>query len=474
MKTKKLDLAIIGAGSAGMAAYSVARHHTESLALIEGYQYGTTCARVGCMPSKLLIAPAELAHRTSGAEAFGLKLSGPLQIDGPALLKRLRAERDRFVGFVLDSIDEIPAEHKLWGQARFIGPDRLQLSEDLEIQAKAFVVATGSIPVIPPPYRDLGDLLLSTDEIFELEDLPRSVAVIGPGVIGLEIGQALSRLGVEVGLYGLGGLFGPFSDPDMRQLALKAFSEELEIHADAQELKAQRIGQEVEISHLVNGQVQRRRFERVLVTTGRKPRLEGLDLAVTGLKLDKKGRPPLDPKTLQCGDLPIFLAGDASQLRPLLHEAIEQGKQAGKNAALYPKITGGWDRTPLAVVFSDPQIAIVGKGFADLEPGCFAQGEVDFANQGRSRVMLKNLGVLRLYAAMADGKLLGAECFGPDAEHLAHLLAWAIEVDSTVDQLLQRPFYHPVIEEGLRTALRDLRKNLHQPGRTDCPCCPGE
>lgn len=210
------------------------------------------------------------------------------------------------------------------------------------------------------------------------------------------------------------------------------------------------------------------------MTTGRKPDLEALDLKAAGLELDQRGLPCFDPKTLRCDHAPIYFAGDVNGLRPLLHEAIEQGKLAAKNACSSEPPQPGWDRTPLAIVFSEPQIAVVGTSYKDLEPGCFAIGELDWGKQGRAQVMLKNKGRLRLYGALNSGKLLGAEMFGPEAEHLAHLLAWSIETGATVDELLHRPFYHPVLEEGLRTALRDLKRNLKQPGREDCPCCPGE
>jgi dihydrolipoamide dehydrogenase len=120
----------------------------------------------------------------------------------------------------------------------------------------------------------------------------------------------------------------------------------------------------------------------------------------------------------------------------------------------------GLRRAPLAVVFSDPQIALAGKGHARLIPGTFVTGEVDFGDQGRSRVMLKNRGMLHVYADIETGRFLGAEMVGPSAEHIGHLLAWAVQQELTVARMLEMPFYHPVIEEGLRTALRDAAAKL--------------
>ena len=117
-------------------------------------------------------------------------------------------------------------------------------------------------------------------------------------------------------------------------------------------------------------------------------------------------------------------------------------------------------RAPIGVVFTDPQIAIVGGGFHSMKPGTLATGQVSFEDQGRSRILLKNKGLLNVYGDLATGHFLGAEMLAPAAEHLAHLLSWALQNKMAVAQLLEMPFYHPVIEEGVRTALRDLDVKL--------------
>jgi len=116
-------------------------------------------------------------------------------------------------------------------------------------------------------------------------------------------------------------------------------------------------------------------------------------------------------------------------------------------------------RAPMSIVFSDPQLAAVGLRFTEL-PADAAVGEVDFNDQGRSRILLKNRGKLRVYADRKTGVFLGAEMAGPFMEHMAHLLAWAVQQELTVQKMLAMPFYHPVVEEGLRTALQHLAREL--------------
>jgi dihydrolipoamide dehydrogenase len=195
-------------------------------------------------------------------------------------------------------------------------------------------------------------------------------------------------------------------------------------------------------------------FDYVLVTAGRRPDVAGLALGNTSLAVDQDGVPVYDPLTLQVGSHPVFIAGDVNNVLPLLHEAADEGKAAGTNAARFPDVAPLVRRAPISVLFSDPGVAMVGARFVDLAPGSFVVGEVSFEDQGRSRIMLRNRGLMHVYVDKSTRRFLGAEWIGPDAEHIAHLLSWALQMKLTVDAMLEMPFYHPVVEEGVRTALR--------------------
>jgi len=459
------DVAVIGAGTAGLAAYRAARAAGRRALLIEGGPYGTTCARVGCMPSKLLIAAAEAAHGAAHAAAFGVYIEGAVRVDGREVMARVRRERDRFVGFVLEGVEDIPAEDKVRGMARFVSDCVLRVDDHTEVRAGAVVIATGSSPVVPDSFRALGELAVVNDDVFEWRDLPRRVAVFGPGVIGLELGQALSRLGVAVKVFGVSGSVAGLSDPAVRASARKAFQQEFYLDPDARILETRRAGDEVEVRYVALDNSERtERFDYALVATGRRPNLAALDLARTTLALDRKGVPEYDRATLQAGNAPVFIAGDADGDVPLLHEAADEGRIAGENAARHPGVRPGRRRAPLAIMFTDPEVAVVGQRHASLAPGSFVTGAVDFGDQGRSRVMLKNRGLLHVYAEKGSGRLLGAEMAGPRMEHIGHLLAWSLQQGMTVAQMLEMPFYHPVVEEGLRTALRDAAARLERDG----------
>ena len=463
MKKRHTDVAVIGAGSAGLSAYRAAKAITDNVVLIEGGPYGTTCARVGCMPSKLLIAAAEAAHAANEAASFGINVDN-IDIDGRAVMDRVRRERDRFVGFVVDGVESIPATDRVRGYAEFVTDNELRIingSQPVQtIVAERIVIATGSSPSVPAMFADLGNRLIVNDDVFDWDELPTSVAVFGPGVIGLELGQALHRLGVEVHLFGLGGLLGPISDPAVLDAAKAIFRDEFFVDTDADVTGLRRVQDGVEVSYRDGDSTTTTVVDYVLAATGRRPNVAGLKLENTSLPLDARGLPVFSPETLQIGDSSVFIAGDANNHLPLLHEAADEGRIAGLNAARYPHVTPGLRRSPIAVVFSDPQIGLVGQSFASLSERKIVVGDVSFDDQGRSRVMLKNRGRLRVYASPGDGRFLGAEMVGPRAEHIAHLLAWAHQNRMTIAEMLEMPFYHPTIEEGVRTALRDAAKQL--------------
>ena len=461
MELKKVDIAVIGAGTSGMTAYRAAREHTDSVLVIESGVYGTTCARVGCMPSKLLIAAAEISHQIDHAAQFGVDVEAK-SIDGRRVMDRVKSERDRFVGFVKEAVESWPEEHKLIGKAVFSGANELQVDDHTKVIAKRIVIAAGSRPMVPGPWYELGDRLLINDDVFSWDDLPKSIAVVGTGVIGIEISQALARLGVKTHLLGVGDKFGPLSDPEMNAVMKDVLGSELQLSSDATVESVSRTQNGVELNFREAGEMHTAQYDYLLAATGRKSNLDALNLAAAGIELDEKGIPDFDDATGQIEGSHIFIAGDVSNAHPILHEAADDGKIAGDNAGRYPDVRSRPRRAPFSVVFTDPQIMMAGQTFKQLtDAGIkFCVGENSFEDQGRSRVIAKNKGIIRVYAQQQSGVFLGAEMVGPAAEHIGHLLSWSVQHRLTVQQMLDSPFYHPVIEEGLRTALRHLSREL--------------
>lgn len=207
------DVAIIGAGTAGLAAERAARKSGAKTLLIDDRFAGTTCASVGCMPSKLLIAAADAAYRAHLASKFGIRTT--TFFDDRAVMTRLRKLRDEFVDATLESIDKLPNDICVKQRARFADRTTLALEDGRKVSAKAVVIATGSRPSVPEPFLNLGDLVLTNETIFELSSLPRSIAVVGAGPLGLELAQALTRLGVETAVFDQGDRLAALSDAEV-------------------------------------------------------------------------------------------------------------------------------------------------------------------------------------------------------------------------------------------------------------------
>ena len=459
----KVDVAIVGAGTAGLAALREVRKKTDDFVLINKPPYGTTCARVGCMPSKTLIAAANAFHARGKLEAFGIQGADHLTADIPAVLARVRKLRDHFVAGVLKATEDL-GKRNIAEHARLDGPNRLILG-DRVIEARQIVLAPGSSPVVPKPWQAFMDRILTTDTLFEEKDLPRRIGVIGLGAIGVEMAQALARLGIEVHGFDGADRLASISDEKVAETLRAALSKEFSIHLGA-EVDLASTGDGIEIKWGDDRVV----VDKVLVAVGRRPNIRDLGLETLGVPLDDRGMPKVDPQTMRIGDTPVLLAGDANGQRSILHEGADEGHIAGLNAMSDQPLRLE-RRTAIGITFCTPEVAAVGKRASDPDLQNCLTGEVDFGTQGRARVMQENYGLLRIYAAREDGSLLGAEMAAPAGEHLAHLLALAIDRNLTVHDMLRMPFYHPTLEEGLRSALRQIARELPPCSISDLAGC---
>ena len=455
---KEYDVAIIGAGTAGLTAQEEVVKHTENYVLIDDGPLGTTCARVGCMPSKALIAVADDFHKCRFFDEYGINGAGGLVPDYKRIMARVRSMRDEFSGGVIQEMSGF-MDKVIRKRARFLDSNTLDLGDDT-IRAKSIIIATGSKPFIPEPWLPFKEFIIDTDQFFELEALPRTMAVFGLGVIGIELGQALHRIGVQVTAVSRRKTAGGLTDPKLAEYAFDHFSKEMPV-----ELGTAEILDRTETGLKVGCGGKRWTVERMLIATGRRPMLQGLNLEHLNVDLDAKGMPVFDSQTLQVGNLPVFLAGDVNGLRPILHEAADDGTIAGYNACA-GTLARFKKRTPLQITFSSPNIAIAGLSHKTLtEKGIdFVVGEASWEELGRARMILgKAAGRARIYADPQKGRLLGAEMMAPAGEHMAHLLAWAMGANLTIKEILGMPFYHPVPEEALLDAFLQIAAQIHEP-----------
>jgi dihydrolipoamide dehydrogenase len=450
---RTVDVALIGAGSAGLYALAKVRRATKSFVLINGGDLGTTCARVGCMPSKVAIQVAKDFHSRHRLERYGVTGWDALEVDPSEAMEHVRDLRDIFVDRVISGSTDQMDEEFIQGYAEFVEPNVLKVGGRV-IRAKKIILATGSRPYVPSAWKAFGDRVLTTDTLFEQEDLPPSIAVLGLGIIGVEMGQSLHRLGLNVTgidkLTAIGGL----QDPEVNKVAIETLGREFPMWL-GYPATVERENGKLRVSareHSVQ-------VDKILASLGRVPNLDGMGIDKLGVELDERGVPKFNPHTMQVGDLPVFIAGDVTGDKAILHEAGDEGRIAGYNA-VHNELVAFSRRVSLAITFTDPNIATVGTPWSELDQDQLATGEVRFGSVGRAIIIGKNRGLLRIYGDRSSGRILGASMIAPEGEHLAHLLALSIQQRLTVFDLLKMPFYHPVMEEALQAALYDLTKQV--------------
>lgn len=449
---RKVKICVIGSGSTGLFSLGQVRKGTKDFVVVDGGTLGTTCARVGCMPSKAIIQAAEDVHHRSELAAQGIAGGEGIKADVSKIMQHVRDVRDGFTGMIIKRSSMGLGDKLIRENATFINSHTVRVGDE-EIEAEAFILAVGSRPVMPAPWREFSDLLMTTDEFFEQGSLPQHMAIIGLGVIGTELGQSLARLGLDVTGIDMLDTIGGLSDAAVRDEAIRLIGADFSLW----------LGAAAELSRVEAGLNIRAGdheiiVDKALVALGRRSNLDRLDLAAAGIALDERGMPTIDPATMQIeGHSHLFVAGDATGDRQLMHEVADEARIAGYNAAVADTPKRFKRKKLLGITFTDPNICMVGEKWSALEGrDDVIIGARNFDTQGRAKLLKKNKGLLHIYARKSDGLLLGAEMVAPRGEHLAHHLSWAIEQGLTVTDMLRLPFYHPVLEEGMENALYDL------------------
>lgn len=454
MTIKEIDVAIIGAGTAGLSARAEVAKVTQNYRVFDPGPYGTTCARAACMPSKAFVQSAHDFHRRHSFACLGIRGGGKLEVDGKAVLEKTRALRDSFVAGVLKGMESWRETHLVAHVPEFQENGTLSARGET-YRPRATIIAVGTKPAVPGPWEGFGDRVITSENFFELTKLPRRMAVVGLGPVGLELGQAMARLGVEVTGFDPSPSLGGLTDPELEPVLRGAIEREMRL-VNATAEPTQDPGGAVRL-HWPDGEIT---VDQVLLAIGRRVDLSDLKLEHAGVKLDDEGRPELEKGRLDQSGVPVYFAGDASGGPALLHEASDEGRVAGW-CAVRGKPASFRRRTPLRIVFTEPQIAVAGCGWeeiSNMQDGEAASGLASFTDAGRARLERYETGSLRIHADRKTARVLGATFVCHAAEHMAHLLAFAIGQESSLKDVLRTPFYHPTHEETLRQALRSALK----------------
>lgn len=458
----RFDLVVIGAGSAGYAAARTAASLGARVALVDKGPLGGLCILWGCMPSKALLRSAEIAYLVSASRLWGVE-AGEVRLDFHSVMARKDHLIKGFADYRIHQIRALPQTELIMGHARFVAPNRLRVGER-ELEAERFIIATGSTPFVPPvPGLEEAGYLLS-DEALDLAAPPRTMLVLGGGVIAVELGQFYARMGTKVTLIETAPHLLPREDVDVSEALEAGLRQDgLRVVTGVKVLRAERRAhKKVLVLARDEGEVDVS-ADVLLVATGRVANVRGLNLEAAQVVMD--GRRIRVNDYMQTSNPRIYVAGDAWGGTFLVHLAIAEGEVAARNALEHAMIPMDYRVVPRAV-FTDPNVARVGP----TERECASQGRevvvatYPFAEHGKAEVMggTAVMGFVKLIADAGSGEILGAQAIGPEAAELIHELVAVISLRATIEQFLRIPHVHPTLAEIWTYPAEEIQEQLRK------------
>ncbi len=457
------DLVVIGAGPGGYVAAIRAAQLGMKVACVEREKaLGGTCLRVGCIPSKALLEASERYHlATHGFGNMGVKVDG-VSLDLAALM----AHKDGVVKANTSGVDGLFAKNKVkrfLGHGRIAAPGKVVVKAadgaDTELAAARILIATGSTPSTIPGVELDGDVVGTSTEALAYPRVPRTLVVIGGGVIGLELGSVWARLGAKVTVVEylpkiLGGMDGELASKALDLLSKQGL--EFRLGCKVKEAKRAGTGGRVVFTD-ADGKDQTLEAERVLVAVGRKPYTEGLGLAEVGVAVDRRGVIGVDAR-FETNVKGIFAIGDCIPGPMLAHKASEEGVAAVElMAGRHGHVT--YDAVP-NVVYTEPEIASVGKTEEELTAAGipFRKGSFPFRFNGRARALASTDGFAKVLAHEKTDRILGVHVIGPRAGDLIAEAATLVDMMASSEDLARACHAHPTLSEALKEAALAVEK----------------
>ena len=464
----RLHVAVIGSGGAAMAAALKAVEGGARVTLIERGIIGGTCVNVGCVPSKIMIRAAHVAHlrRESPFDA-GLSTTS-LTVLRERLLAQQQGRVDELRHAKYEGIlESTPAISVLRGTARFQDGHtlRVELAEGGEriVAFDRCLVATGASAAVPPIPGLKDTPYWTSDEALASDTIPKRLAVIGASVVAVELAQAFARLGSEVTILARSAMFFR-EDPAIGAAVTEAFRMEgIEVLEQTQASQVSHANGEFVLT-TNHGEL---RADQLLIATGRLPNTQGMNLDGAGVKLDKRGGIQID-QGMRTSAADIYAAGDCTDQPQFVYVAAAAGTRAAIN------MTGGEATLNLdvmpAVVFTDPQVATVGYSEAEAHHAGIETDSrtLTLDNVPRALANFDTQGFIKLVAEAGSGRLLGVQAVTAEAGELIQTAALAIRNRMTVQELADQLFPYLTMVEGLKLAAQTFNKDVKQ-----LSCCAG-
>jgi pyruvate/2-oxoglutarate dehydrogenase complex dihydrolipoamide dehydrogenase (E3) component len=458
---KSYDLICIGGGSAGFNAARVATGLGRKVAVVDGARaLGGLCILRGCMPSKTLLYAAEILHGAQHADQLGLRISG-----ARADMKAVHARKKRIIAeFAEHRVAALTAGKfdLVRSHARFTDPHTVVLADGRKLRAKYFLIGTGSRVSVPPVPGLAQAKSWTSDDVLDLDFVPKSVIVLGGGIVACELAQFLNRIGARVTLVQRSRNILRDHSEDASEVVQQAFVDEgIELFAGTQiqAITQDRRGTAVRFQH--DGRVVTRRAAHLFNALGREPNTANLGLAAAGVRTRPGGQVAIN--RWQQSSVPhIYAAGDCSGPADIVHIAIQQAELAVRHAFKVRGLKPVDYALLLNVVFTDPPLATVGLLERELDESGrkYLVASHPFADHGKSILMEAKRGYVKVIADPAKGRILGAEIVGRDAGELIHCFSVALAQHATVFTMLRAPWYHPTLAEIITYPLEEIAEKL--------------
>ena len=464
------DVIVIGAGYGGFDAAKHAAEHGLRTAIIESRDMGGTCVNRGCVPSKALLAASGRVRELADAEhlkGFGIH-AAPVRFERQKIADHANQLVATIRGNLTKTLERAGVTI-IRGSGRLEGPQKVGVREingvDRVLSSRDVIIATGSDPFVPPGIETDGRTVFTSDEAVSLEWLPRWLAIIGSGYIGLEFADVYTALGCEVTMIEALDRVMPTFDPDIAKIAARNLIDGRDIDARSGVLaKSIKPGAPVQID-LVDMQtkepVETLEVDAVLVATGRVPSSKGLNLEACGIETNR-GFIPVDDqlRVLVNGDpVPhLWAVGDVTGKMMLAHTAAAQGTVAVDNILGHPRAIDY--RSIPAATFTHPEISSVGLSEADAKDLAAKEGfdlgavRSYFKANSKALAELESDGLMKLLFNKSTGEVLGAHIYGLHAADLIQEIANAVARRQSVKQLANEVHTHPTLSEVVEVAYK--------------------
>jgi dihydrolipoamide dehydrogenase len=450
-----MKVAVIGGGPGGYVAAIKAAMLGAEVTVIEKRRVGGTCLNVGCIPTKALLASSSLISSIKEAKGFGINIDGNVEANFEDIMER----KNKIVNQLISGIEFLFDKRGIKlvnGFGKLIDSNKIEVrKEDGEvevIEAEKIILANGSQPVILPMFPYDGDKIITSDEVLNLKEAPKSLLIVGGGVIGCEFGQFFRTLGTEVTIVEMFDQILPLEDKDVaKQLQRQFKKDKIKVMTGIRIEKCEIVDNEV-VATLSNGK--QVKAEKALLSIGRKPYLENSGIEELGIELER-GKAVVN-ENLETNIKGIYAIGDIINTPFLAHVASKEGLVAAQNAVLGNSKTVNYKAVPRCV-YTEPEVAGVGKTEKELqEQGIeYHTGQFDFRALGKAQAIGHFQGFIKILSDKQD-KIIGASIVGPHATDLLTELSLAVHLGLTVEQVGDVIHAHPTLSEGIMEALHDV------------------